>query len=181
MTFLEKTAVEQREALLNKEIKAVELLDLTYEQIDKRDEEIGAYNSLTKEFAYEIAKKVDEKIAKGEELPLLAGVPLTLKDNTNPKIFEATVQVSNTSTSSYGQFLVMDGFDDNPGRTYWKNNDSDFTINTDGTYKIALNNFPPGGFILIKYASAKGIIIKNGTATISNNKVVLNESQKYLE
>ena len=66
-------------------------------------------------------------------------IPLTLKDNTNPKIFEATVQVSNTSTSSYGQFLVMDGFDDNPGRTYWKNNDSDFTINTDGTYKISFS------------------------------------------
>jgi aspartyl-tRNA(Asn)/glutamyl-tRNA(Gln) amidotransferase subunit A len=29
------------------------------------------------------AKKVDEKIAKGEELPLLAGIPLALKDNMN--------------------------------------------------------------------------------------------------
>ncbi len=31
----------------------------------------------------ETAKKVDEKIAKGEELPLLAGIPLALKDNMN--------------------------------------------------------------------------------------------------
>ena len=29
------------------------------------------------------AKKVDEKIAKSEELPLLAGIPLALKDNMN--------------------------------------------------------------------------------------------------
>ncbi len=83
MTIIEKTAVEQRQALLSKEIKAVELLDLTYEQIEKRDEEIGAYNSLTKEYAYETAKKVDEKIEKGEELPLMAGIPLALKDNMN--------------------------------------------------------------------------------------------------
>ena len=40
---------------------------------------------MTKEAALDTAKKVDEKIAKGEELPLLAGVPLALKDNMNMK------------------------------------------------------------------------------------------------
>lgn len=40
---------------------------------------------MTKDTALETAKKVDEKIAKGEELPLLAGVPLALKDNMNMK------------------------------------------------------------------------------------------------
>ena len=38
---------------------------------------------MTEETALETAKKVDEKVAKGEELPLLAGVPLALKDNMN--------------------------------------------------------------------------------------------------
>ena len=85
MTIIEKTAIEQRHALLNKEISAKELLDLTYKNIEEKDEKIGAYNSLTKEYAYETARKVDEKIAKGEELPLMAGIPLALKDNMNLK------------------------------------------------------------------------------------------------
>ena len=38
---------------------------------------------MTEETALNTAKKVDEKIANGEELPLLAGVPLALKDNMN--------------------------------------------------------------------------------------------------
>lgn len=76
-----KTASEQRKALLNKEISAKELLDLTYERIEKVEGQVESFNSLTKDVAYETAKKVDEKIARGEELPLLAGIPLALKDN----------------------------------------------------------------------------------------------------
>ena len=88
MELLKKTAVEQRKALLNKEISAVELTEETFKQIEKEDEEkeddkIGAYNSLTKEQAIETAKKVDQKIAQNEELPLMAGIPLALKDNMN--------------------------------------------------------------------------------------------------
>ncbi len=83
MELLKKTAKEQRKALLNKEISAVELVNETFKQIENLDEKIGAYNSLTKEQAIETAKKVDEKIAKGEELPPMAGIPLALKDNMN--------------------------------------------------------------------------------------------------
>lgn len=83
MELLKKTAVEQRKALLNKEISAVELTEETFKQIEKEDDKIGAYNSLTKEQAIETAKKVDQKIAQNEELPLMAGIPLALKDNMN--------------------------------------------------------------------------------------------------
>ena len=81
--LLRKSATEQSKALKNKEISAVELTNAAFERIDELDEKLGAFNSLTKETAIETAKKVDEKIAKGEELPLLAGVPLALKDNMN--------------------------------------------------------------------------------------------------
>lgn len=76
-----KTASEQRKALLNKEVSAKELLDMTYERVETVENKVDSFNSLTKDLAYETAKKVDEKIAKGEELPLLAGIPLALKDN----------------------------------------------------------------------------------------------------
>lgn len=81
--LLKKSASEQSQALKNKEISAVELVNAAYERIDEVEEKLGSFNSLTKETAIEIAKKVDEKIAKGEELPLLAGIPLALKDNMN--------------------------------------------------------------------------------------------------
>lgn len=81
--ILKKTAAEQRRALLNKEISAVELTNATFERIDEVESKIEAFNCLTKETALETAKKVDEKIARNEELPLLAGIPLALKDNMN--------------------------------------------------------------------------------------------------
>lgn len=81
--ILKKTATEQRKALLNKEISAVELTTAAFERIEEVENKIEAFNCLTKEVALDTAKKVDEKIAKGEELPLLAGIPLALKDNMN--------------------------------------------------------------------------------------------------
>lgn len=81
--ILKKTAVEQRKALLNKEISAVELTNATFKRIEEVEPKVEAFNCLTKDFAIETAKKVDEKISKGEELPLLAGIPFSLKDNMN--------------------------------------------------------------------------------------------------
>jgi aspartyl-tRNA(Asn)/glutamyl-tRNA(Gln) amidotransferase subunit A len=81
--ILKKTAVEQRKALLNKEISSVELVQATFDRIDKVESKVEAFNCLTKDIAFKTAEKVDEKIAKGDELPLLAGIPLALKDNIN--------------------------------------------------------------------------------------------------
>lgn len=88
--LIKLSAKEQRTALLNKEVKATEILDALYSHIEKENPEIGDFNSLTQEEAYETAKKVDEKIANGEELPKLAGIPLALKDNINLKGFKTT-------------------------------------------------------------------------------------------
>lgn len=85
-----KSSAEQRKALLNKDVSAVELVEEVYKNIEKLDEKIGAYNSLTKEYALDTAKTVDEKIAKGEEIPSLAGIPLALKDNINLKSYKTT-------------------------------------------------------------------------------------------
>jgi len=81
--ILKKSAMAQFDAIKNKEVSAVELTKASLERIKAVDEKLGAFNSLTEDTALETAKKVDEKVAKGEELPLLAGVPLALKDNMN--------------------------------------------------------------------------------------------------
>lgn len=65
--LLKKSATEQSKALKNKEISAVELTNAAFERINNLDEKLGAFNSLTKEIALDTAKKVDEKIAKGED------------------------------------------------------------------------------------------------------------------
>ena len=83
LELLKKSAMEQSRAIQNKEVSAVELTKASLERIKSLDEKLGAFNSTTEDTALETAKKVDEKVAKGEELPLLAGVPLALKDNMN--------------------------------------------------------------------------------------------------
>ena len=88
--LITKSSKEQREALLNKEVSALELTEAVYQQVEEVDGKIGAYNSLTKDFAVETAKKVDERIKNGEEIAPLAGIPLALKDNINLKSYPTT-------------------------------------------------------------------------------------------
>ncbi len=90
MELLKKTAVEMRKALLSKEVSAVELVEATYKRAEEVEDKIGAYNSLTKEYALNTAKEVDKKIANGEKLPKMAGIPLALKDNINLKGYKTT-------------------------------------------------------------------------------------------
>ena len=88
--LLKQTASQQRKALLNKEISAVDLVNEEYKRIEAIDSTLGAFNSLCKEQALETAKEVDKKIASGETLPPLAGIPLALKDNINMKDTKTT-------------------------------------------------------------------------------------------
>lgn len=76
-----KTATEAQKALRSKEISAKELVDLSYKKIDEVEGDVQALTSITKDLAYKTAQIVDEKIAKGENLPALAGIPLVIKDN----------------------------------------------------------------------------------------------------
>jgi aspartyl-tRNA(Asn)/glutamyl-tRNA(Gln) amidotransferase subunit A len=67
--------------LINKEITAVQLAEQYFENIEKKDGEIFAYLTLTKEMALEQAKKVDEKIKAGNPIGLMEGIPGAIKDN----------------------------------------------------------------------------------------------------
>lgn len=77
----ELTASEVRNKILNKELSAYEVTKAVFERIEKTDELIGSFVSLRKEKALEEAKIIDEKIAKGEKVGTLAGVPVSIKDN----------------------------------------------------------------------------------------------------
>ncbi|MDD5458246.1 MAG: Asp-tRNA(Asn)/Glu-tRNA(Gln) amidotransferase subunit GatA [Phycisphaerae bacterium] len=62
-------------------ITSVEATKAILAEIDKKEKAIGAYITVLSEFAIEQAKKVDEKIAAGEKVGALAGVPVAVKDN----------------------------------------------------------------------------------------------------
>ncbi|MDD3498599.1 MAG: amidase, partial [Candidatus Moranbacteria bacterium] len=67
--------------LMNKKITSVRLTEEYFDNIEKKNKEILAYLTLTKDLALKQAEKVDEKIKNGEEIDLLAGIPMALKDN----------------------------------------------------------------------------------------------------
>ena len=71
--------------LVNGEISCVELTKKYLEAIENSDKELNAYITLTPEVALAQAEAVDKKLAAGEEIGLLEGIPMTLKDNISTK------------------------------------------------------------------------------------------------
>ncbi|HFC36161.1 MAG TPA: Asp-tRNA(Asn)/Glu-tRNA(Gln) amidotransferase subunit GatA, partial [Candidatus Moranbacteria bacterium] len=67
--------------LKNKEITAVGLAEKYFKRIEKRDKEILAFLTVSKELAIKQAEEVDKKISAGEEIDLLSGIPMAIKDN----------------------------------------------------------------------------------------------------
>lgn len=81
MDFRQLTIHESKELLEKKEISSVELIKRSLERIEKVEEKIKAFVTVTKEEALAQAKIVDEKINAGEKLGPLAGIPMAVKDN----------------------------------------------------------------------------------------------------
>lgn len=71
---------EIAEKIKNKELSAIEVTQAHFDRIEKLDKKVESFLYLDKESALAHAKKVDEKVTKGEALKPLAGVPLALKD-----------------------------------------------------------------------------------------------------
>ncbi len=71
--------------LVKGEITCTELTKKYLKEIENSNKELNAYITVTPETALAQAKAVDEKIARGEEIGLLEGIPMTLKDNISTK------------------------------------------------------------------------------------------------
>jgi len=74
------TVTSVRTALASKKISARELTAEFYARIERRNPELNAYLTLCPERAYAQADRIDAKIARGEPLLALAGVPVAIKD-----------------------------------------------------------------------------------------------------
>ena len=64
-----------------KEITIKEVLDSVYNRIENVEEKVSAYVTLTKEQAYNRATKLQERLDNGEDIGIMGGVPIAIKDN----------------------------------------------------------------------------------------------------
>lgn len=76
--------------LREKKLSCLELTKQYLDQIEAVNKDLNAYVTVTGETALETAKKVDQKIAAGETLSPLEGIPMTLKDNISTRGIETT-------------------------------------------------------------------------------------------
>ena len=80
MNLNELTAHQLHQMLTSKEVSCRELTESVYSRLDQVEEPVHAYLTLTRDLALKQAEQVDARIAQGEEIPPLAGIPLALKD-----------------------------------------------------------------------------------------------------
>ena len=90
MDLYKLTAHESMDLLAKKEVTSQELTQAVIDRIETVDKQVESYITNTFESALETAKVVDEKIAKGEELMPLEGVPMAIKDNICTKDITTT-------------------------------------------------------------------------------------------
>ncbi len=81
---------ELHKQLVKKERSAVEIAQEALSRIEKLEPKVHSFLHVTQERALEQARKVDAKIAAGEEIGLLAGIPIGIKDNMCTKGIRTT-------------------------------------------------------------------------------------------
>ncbi len=74
------TAIELRDRIAAGQISSVEATRAVLERIDRLNPAVGAYLSLFPDRALAAAQEVDRKIAAGQPVGALAGVPIAIKD-----------------------------------------------------------------------------------------------------
>jgi aspartyl-tRNA(Asn)/glutamyl-tRNA(Gln) amidotransferase subunit A len=75
------TIHELHEMLVKKEISSLELTKSVIKRIEETDPKIKAYVTVVKEQALVKAQEADDLLSRGENVGLLTGIPMALKDN----------------------------------------------------------------------------------------------------
>ncbi|MFZ3100105.1 MAG: Asp-tRNA(Asn)/Glu-tRNA(Gln) amidotransferase subunit GatA [Minisyncoccales bacterium] len=75
------TIKDIRGGLMKKEFSAEELGKAYLDKIEKENDEIFAFLHIARDLAISQAKAVDEKIKNGEQIGILEGIPMAVKDN----------------------------------------------------------------------------------------------------
>lgn len=81
MELYSLTVSEIARKIKEKEITIKEVLDSVYNRIENVEEKVSAYVTLTKEQAYNRATNLQERLDNGEDIGIMGGVPIAIKDN----------------------------------------------------------------------------------------------------
>lgn len=81
MNLTEFTISQTSQGLKKKEFSALELCRAYLKKIKEKDKEIKAFLAIEEDSAILQAKSADELIAKGKEVSVLTGIPISVKDN----------------------------------------------------------------------------------------------------
>ncbi|MDO4563241.1 MAG: Asp-tRNA(Asn)/Glu-tRNA(Gln) amidotransferase subunit GatA [Clostridia bacterium] len=81
MELYKLTAHEAVQMMNNREFSSKELTQSVLARISAVEDKVGAYISVTEDEALAVAQSADEKIARGEKLAGIEGVPIAIKDN----------------------------------------------------------------------------------------------------
>jgi len=84
------TISEVHQGLTKKDFSCLELTESFLERINLENDRIFAFLNTTPELAADKARHIDQKIANGEELDIISGIPCAIKDNILVKNQEAT-------------------------------------------------------------------------------------------
>lgn len=90
MDIVELTAMEMKENLEKKRISARDIVEAHIDRIEKVEEELNAFITISKEEALKSADRIDQKVRNGEKLGPLAGIPIGIKDNIVTKDIRTT-------------------------------------------------------------------------------------------
>lgn len=77
------SALEQAAAIAAKEVSPVDVVEHYLDRIDRHNETVGAFVTLTAGAARAAAKRAEQAVLDGADLPLLHGVPTGIKDLSN--------------------------------------------------------------------------------------------------
>ena len=94
----ELTALEQAVEIREGRLSPVELATHYLSRIERWNDELGAFTCVRPEPALAAARRAERAVSRGDELPLLHGVPLAIKDLTATK----------DMPTSYGSLIYRD-------------------------------------------------------------------------
>lgn len=81
MEIKDLTIKKIQKSLNDKEFSAGELVDEFYKNIERKNHDLNAYLSLSKEMAYAQAEEIDRSLDEGKSLTGVSAVPMAIKDN----------------------------------------------------------------------------------------------------
>ncbi len=108
LSLLQSTAYQIKNKIISREIKSVDLVSSLFTRIKHVENNIQAFIVTDEKKAIHDAIEIDKRIERGEEVGLLAGIPVAVKDNICTKSLPTTCasKILQNFIPPYDAFIV---------------------------------------------------------------------------